>query len=234
MTRPVKKNKERHYLEEAAKRLGLPWVIGLDRECPDFIVTEGTHQFGIEVSEIFMGATGANGSQMKRAESGVQRKLNTLRAEFEAAANIPLTVKFVGNMSEPNTTFVRDRLLAEDFASKPIAYRTVIDTHNGLRVHVTKALRPDWYSVNDRVGWVDRNPLPQIIDAVSKKSGELARYIEAAGPDVRLLLFADCIYNSGKLRLEEPFEIDLCGFSRVYFFSYPETVTVFGDIAAAA
>lgn len=54
-----------------------------------------------------------------------------------------------------------------------------------------KSYRPDWYSISERVGFVDRNPQKIIADAIEKKSTELSRYVEAAGPDVRLLLVAD-------------------------------------------
>jgi len=52
---------------------------------------------------------------------------------------------------------------------------------------VTKAFRPEWFSVDHRVGWVDRNPLPIIMDAIKKKSNQLERYRAAAGLDIRLL-----------------------------------------------
>lgn len=63
---------------------------------------------------------------------------------------------------------------------------------------------------------------------------KLARYREAAGPDIRLLLVADRICNSGKLMLDEGTALDVQGFQVVYFFSYPESVTIFdctGNIA---
>ena len=41
--------------EEAAKFMGKTWDVGPDREQPDFLVTEGAQQFGLEVSEIFAG-----------------------------------------------------------------------------------------------------------------------------------------------------------------------------------
>jgi hypothetical protein len=57
-------------------------------------------------------------------------------------------------------------LLAQDLSSKSIGHQVVLDSGSGLRVHVTKAFRPDWYSVNDRVGFVDRNPRRIIADAL--------------------------------------------------------------------
>jgi hypothetical protein len=114
-----------------------------------------------------------------------------------------LRVRLVGNMSAQNMTTVVPALLANDFPTKPVGHHVVIDNDIGLRIHVTKAFRPEWFSVNHRAGWVDRNPTPIIAEAVRKKSNELARYREAAGPVIRLLLVANRINNSGKLMLKK-------------------------------
>lgn len=62
MTRPSKKEGERFFVEKAAELLGKTWCLGLDRENPDFIVSEGEKQFGLEVCEIFTGAQSRAGS----------------------------------------------------------------------------------------------------------------------------------------------------------------------------
>jgi hypothetical protein len=93
-------------------------------------------------------------------------------------------------------------------------------------VHVTKALRPDWYNVNDRVGFVDRTAHGIIADAIAKKANELTRYKESAGSDIRLLLVADRISNSGKLMLDKGAQFDFHGFNAVYLFPYPEDAMV--------
>ena len=129
-------------------------------------------------------------------------------------------------MSTENLALVVPALVALDFASKETGYRDVVDTGTGLRIHVTKALRGDWITTNDRAGFVDRNPMSKITDAIREKSEELARYHEAAGPDIRLLLVADHIRNSGKLMLAGAGQVDTRGFRAVYFFSFPESVTV--------
>jgi hypothetical protein len=226
MTRPSKKDRERFMVCEAAKSLGKTWRFGDEREHPDFVVFEGTEQFGLEVSEIFIGPQSRAGSALKQRESRTQRIVNELRLQYEAAANIPLNVRFVGKLDVENVALVIPELIAGDIPSKPIGHRFVIDTGMGLRVHVTKSFRPDWYSINERVGFVDRNPQSIIADAIQKKSKELSRYVEAAGPDVRLLLVADRIHNSGKMMLEEPAVFDLRGFRAVYFFPYPEPASI--------
>jgi hypothetical protein len=227
MTRPTQKRRERFFVEQAAKLLGKPWILEENREHPDFIVTEGEQRFGLEVCEIFAGPQGRAGSAMKRVESNLHREIEALRREYEAITPTTLRVQIVGRMSPGNMATIVPALVAEDFASKPVGHHLVIDQGDGLRLHVTKAFRPEWFSVNHRVGWVDRNPMPIIVDAIKKKSNELERYRAAAGPDIRLLLVADRIQNSGKLMLDDTAVLDTQGFQAVYVFPYPESVMIF-------
>ena len=169
MTRPVQKKRERFFAEEAARSLGKSWSLSEDREHPDFIVAEGDQAFGLEVRQIFMGLQSCGGSAMKANKSTTQRHVNALRREYEAFTNIPLIVKFVGDMSVANLATVIPALVAEDFPSNPITHHVVLDCGTGLRVHVTKALRPEWYSVNDRVGFVDRNPVNIIAEGSKRR-----------------------------------------------------------------
>jgi hypothetical protein len=237
LTRPLQKRRERIFAEEAARLLGKPWDFGDDREHPDFIVVENGQQFGLEVMQIFIGRQDDAGSSLKAGESRTQRTVNELRRQYETVENIPLTVKFVGNMEADNLATVVPALLAQDLPSKPVCYQFVHDStiahpaRARLRVRVTKALRPDWYSVNDRVGFVDRSPHGKIADAIAKKAGELTRYKEAAGSDIRLLLVADRISNSGKLMLDEGEQFDFQGFKAVYLFPYPEDAIVLEEMA---
>jgi hypothetical protein len=232
MTRPLKKNRERFFAEVISKLLGQSWVLGLDREVPDFLVTERGQQFGLEVCKIFTGRQDRAGSAEKEMESHSQRTVDALRREYEAITNIPLIVKLVGDMCDENLALVVPAVVAEDLPSKPFDYQAKIDLntglHAGLRVHVTKALRPNWFSMKDRVGFVDRNPMSRIVSTVKKKAEKLSQYREAANPDIRLLIVADHINNSGKLMLEEQASMDLQGFAVVYFYPYPsEAVTIF-------
>ncbi|MFZ1962915.1 MAG: hypothetical protein WAU78_05515 [Roseiarcus sp.] len=233
MTRQLQKKRERFFAEQAARLMGENWNLGDDdREHPDFIVTGSGQQFGLEVTQIFVGAQSDAGSTLKAKESNTQRVITALQREYESIENVPLIVKFVGNMEADNLATVVPALVAQDLPPKPTCYQFVHDTtvahpaRARLRVHVTKALSPNWYSVNDRVGFVDRNPHSFIAHAIEKKANELTRYKEAAGSDIRLLLVADRINNSGKLMLDEGAQFDLYGFKTVYLFPYPEAVIV--------
>ena len=231
MTQPSQKEGERFYVEIAAKLLGRGWCLGPDRENPDFIVTEGAEQFGLEVCEIFTGPQNRSGARMKRAESETQRVVNALQGEYEAKDNIPLIVKFVGDMCDKNRTLVLRALIEKDLSTKPFGHQDIIEADVGkarLRVHVTRALQANWFSANDCAGWVDRNPIDRIKKKIEKKSEKLPRYKECTGlDDIRLLVVANRIMNSGKLSLQEHPALDVRGFQVVYFLSYPESVTVF-------
>ncbi len=222
------KAKERHWVEQAARHLGRDWIVRSERESPDFIVGEGTHQFGLEVSEVFTGTQSDAGSEMRRREAASQTRIDALRRAYQSRVQAPLRVQFVGDINPETLASVVPRLLAEDVASKPLGYHFVIDCKNGLRVHVTRAFRDEWFYVNDMAGFVDRKPMPKLEARVRQKAAKLRSYRENAGADIRLLLVANRYQNSGKLLLnqDEP-SPDLCGFTIVYFFSFPESVAVF-------
>lgn len=240
MTQSSKKNRERYIVEETARLLGKTWNLGPDREHPDFIVTEGVRQFGLEVCEIFIGSQiftnqqRSIGSLMKREESENQRNVNALRDKYESKENVPLIVRFVGEMCDENMTAILPALFAMNLSAKQFGYQAVIDADEGfagLRVHVTRALQADWFSMNDRVGFLDCNPISHIDEEIEKKSKKLTRYKQCAGlDDIRLLIVANRIMKSGKLLLQERPVLNVRGFQAVYFFSYPERVFVFDSV----
>jgi hypothetical protein len=208
LTRRDQKVEEPFYAEQVARSLGRSWTLDDDREHPDFVVFEGGQRFGLEVMELFIGTQGTAGSVLKAGESRTQRAIDELRREYESNPNsVPLKVRFVGNMETANIKTVVPALLDEDLVSKRVGYSFVYDTtvkhpfRNRLRVHVTKVVRPDWCNILDRAGFVDRAPHRLIAGAIAKKAVELARYTQAAGDDIRLLLVANRINNSGKLAL---------------------------------
>jgi hypothetical protein len=62
---------------------------------------------------------------------------------------------------------------------------------------------------------------------VEKKAVELPRYKKECGLEVRLLVVANRIHNSGKFCVETRGALDTKGFQTGYFFPYPEAVVVF-------
>lgn len=221
---------ERHYAAETARLLGQHWVLGPDRESPDFVVDANGQLFGLEVTEIFSGPTDGRGAVMKRAESKRQKRIQRLQEEYEAEEAIPLVVQLVGDTGEINLSSVITEIRMLELAEKPPGHQARIEINEGdglLEAYVTKALRSEWLCVDDRVGWVNLKPQQVIQQAIVEKAGRLQAYREASGPDVRLLVVANRIQNSGKLKLGAPIHLDLAGFSAVYFFSYPEDVHLF-------
>lgn len=221
------KLKERAWAEELAKHLGAEWTFE-DGESPDFLVVEKAKKFGLEVTEVFAGAVSRKGSLLKRDESGNHRAIEALRSAYEAVHPEPLNVQFVGEYSDEAASRVVANLVGVDFPSKPVGHKETIDDGQGLRIHARKGLRPIWYNVMDRVGWVDNNPRPKIEEAIKAKAYELERYRHNVGADVRLLIVADRINNSGKLALADGDKFDLMGFDQVYFYSRPEGVITLG------
>jgi len=231
MARSPQKEGERFFTEEAAKALGRDWCLGPDRERPDFIITEGKKQFGLEFTYLFTGPQDEHGSHRKRAESDTQKAVNALRAEFEKQDDTPLIVKFVGDMCRENVEEVIPALIELNISAKPFCHQDCFKVDKGpakLSVYVTRAIHANWFYVNDRVGWVDRKPVDRITDAIEDKAKKLPRYRENTGlDDIRLLIVADRRMNSGKLTLEKSPALDLRGFQVVYFYSYPECVSIF-------
>jgi hypothetical protein len=220
------KQRERFFAEQAIRSLGEGWIIREERDPPDFIISEGDHQFGLDVAEIFVGKQSARGSIMKRDESETHNVLNALRLQYETQTDTNINVKFVGRIAPDTLADVVSDLVALDLPSKPLAYRTVIEKRPGLeaglKLFVTKSLRPDWFSVNDQAGWVTRNPESIIAAEIEKKSKKLPQYKAVAGDDIRLLLVADRVKNSGKMAPQVEGGFDFHGFKAVYLFPYPE------------
>lgn len=228
----MNKAQERFFVEEAARSLGLRWEVVEDRESPDFLIEDGRCRFGLEVSELFAGPMGNRGAARKAAESIHQKTIDRCRRAYEKERDVPLGVKILGNVTKEAMEELLAILLAQDFARMRPGERFEVEISAQFKVHVTRALRHQWFRVNDRVGWVNTNPLPMIEAAVAKKSELLNTYREVAGADIRLLLVANRMFASGKLKLVENSTVDTQGFRVVYFFSYPETIKVLHEQGA--
>ena len=226
MTRPFQKLRERFMVEEAARQLGAVWSLGPDRESPDFLITEALQHFGMEVHEVFSGKKIRAGSERKKREGETQQIIDRVRRKFERSERISLNVSIRGRVSDESLDELLTYLIRVDFAGKQVGYSTRVVTCSGLRVQVTKGFRAEWFSVDDRVGWVDTDAERHIAAALNKKSERLP-YYRAVNPDIRLLLYTDQIHNSGKLRLSQEVHINTQEFRFVYFLPYPGPFVVF-------
>ena len=226
----MNKWEERFYVERAAEMLKVEWVVGEDRESPDFIIAEGNYQFGLEISELFIGREGRKGAAKKAEESFDQEAIDRYRNIYEGERDIPLCVRILGSVNDEIMDQLLAYLLRHDFGAMSLGDQIVIQPSDHFKAYVTKGLRNWWFRVDDRVGMVNTDPMPIMEVRVARKSENLRRYQEAAGEDVRLLLVANRIMNSGRLKLVEKESLDTRGFRAVYFLSYPENVTVFSSV----
>src|ERR1700728_892091 len=96
MTKPTQKRRERFFVEQAIRSLGVAWSVHEELDPPDFIIADGDHLFGLDVADVFVGSQNEHGSLTKRAESDIQKQLNTLRLQYEANTGVNLRVKFLG------------------------------------------------------------------------------------------------------------------------------------------
>jgi hypothetical protein len=224
MTSKLQKAYERTFVEETAKHIGATWRIQ-DGERPDFIVSDGSTKFGLEVTQIFTGEQDHSGSAMKTNESIRHKRIDGIRRAYQAVHDVPLWVRFRGRLNEETLAHVKDALLAVDFPSKPLLHTVVLDEGMGLSVRATKAHRPIWIYEDDGRGWLDHAPEEKIVERITIKAKLIPQYKSTAGSDVRLLIVANRFENSGKLTLRSSTAFDLQGFQKVYFYSRPMSVT---------
>lgn len=233
-----KKQKERYFVEDAARLLGLRWMLNPDnRENPDFIVTEAGRRFGLEVTSVYIDtpARHRKGSKAKARESNMATAIRRCQAAYEERCPTPITVRLVGHIvpDDQDAALGRldDQIRAIDLENWPYgAQRAVeidVNTSSPLTAYVTKGSKIPWTYVPDKVGFVNRSPTAHISELIQNKSSHLCRYRSNSGlTDIRLLIVADRTWRSGKLELCEPSPFDIKGFSTVYFLSYPEIAMV--------
>lgn len=227
----IKKRIEQHFVEEAARLLGESWS-PTARERPDFMIGTGGSHFGLEVSQVYLGASDERGSCAKMNESRNDRWLNEIRREIEQRDNVVLDLTFLGERSDAARAAALAALSAEDFANRPVGHRmepppdddeSDSEFDHG-RLWATKAIHPRATFVKDSSGWVSADTAI-LQKAISRKAPKLADYREAT-KDVRLLLVADRTRNSGKLMAISNIAVDPCGFDVIYFLSYPVKIVI--------
>ena len=220
----MNKHQERFYMEHIAS--ALEWAIVEERERPDFIVREGQHQFGLELTEVFKDPRRKKGSMLKAAEATRQRRISHYQRRYAERRGPALSVKILGDPGEDALDQLIEELQRCDFESMSVGEQRELRIGDQIKVFATKALRPHWYSVDNTVGWVNPHASSILQCAIAKKAEQLGQYRNAVGSDVRLLVVANHLRASGMLTLESGMNINTCGFHAVYFLPYPEDVQI--------
>ena len=206
-------------------KLGEEWEFE-ERESPDFLITtDRGDKFGLEVTDAYVGSTTRRGSALRLREDANHSWLSGIRREYEAHGGVDLHVRYTGSTSpavrHQLLEALRDSRFEEHSAPSAIA---IIRLSAGT-AYVHRTPHPYWMMLDDRSGAVSRDGR-HLQDAIDQKAKKLAMY-RTACENVRLLVVAMGVYNSGKLELESDYKPDLRGFDAVYFFSYPYEVTTF-------
>ena len=230
-----KKQQERYFVEAAARLLGLRWTLNPDsREKPDFIVTDASSRFGLEVTLVHIDvlAKHRKGSRAKAQESNMAAAIRRCQVAYEKRFPTPITVRLVGHIGPDDQDAalrqLDDLIRAIDPEKWPLGAQRVVevnaDTAGPLKAYVTKGSNIPWMYVNHTVGFVEQSAAGYLAECIQNKSSHLRCYRSSSGlNDIRLLIVADRTWRSGKLDLPERSPFDLNGFSAVYFLSYPET-----------
>ncbi len=228
--------------------MAVPWNI-VDRDesngGPDFLVYHGSSAFGLEVHELFAGEVSSRkGSRRKQRQVETQKRLDEIRRCYEESeAGVPLQVKFVGTLNDVDIDVVvqalRNMNLRERSFLNIKRLKLRQDSHE-LKLFVRRLPdgwprdrlnRPDWFSVMDSSGFVERGS-KKILDAIATKSGKIYLYkrnvaaqldlVDPKDVDIRLLLVADRMWNYGQLAPRGELTGNLHEFNVVYFFPFPD------------
>lgn len=224
MARQLKKHKEQSEAFQASLKLGEEWELE-SHESPDFLVTSAGHRFGLEITECHIGPKGNKGATARAKESTNHNWLTEIRRRYEYAGGVGLNLRYRGQVGPIAAEELLQALHNARFEThKPVDRFDRLDLTNG-KAYVFRTLNAYWMMLDDRSGRVshDGSFLQREIDVKAKK---LLKYREVCA-DIRLLVVANRIYNSGKLELQDGFRPKLRGFDAVYFFSYPSSVTAF-------
>ena len=213
-----KKELELSIVKRAAGLLNEHWVAKC-RETPDFEIDCLTQTFGFEVTQVFAGSISKRrGSGEKRQEIDNQSWMDCLRREYESHSSVSLHVRYSGRKSNKVRSEILRALLAQDFLSQNIPLPTRVRLDEGV-LFFNKEFVSNWYFLKDQVGWVSKeNNIIQ--KAIDSKAEKLQQYRQCYR-DMRLLVFAEPKWNSGKIQLNLEQSINRQGFEVVYFLSYP-------------
>jgi hypothetical protein len=227
MTRRQDKNRERHYVEFCARCIGETWTVVDEGEAPDFVLSDGKDTFGLEVTRAFTdSAQGRRGSEVRRREGMAQKSLDRIRRAYLERTGATISVTLAQRPRAAEEAEIVNGLVALGLQDQPIGAVDEFRQRDGTRGIARRTPSQVWRIVSDSAGWVDRQGQVQLQRCIAQKAPAV-RFYRPGLADLRLLVVADSMLNSGKLRVDEGAAIDLMGFTHVYFAAYPLEVQTF-------
>lgn len=223
MTTARKKRQEALYVEACASQLAKPWSVVTDGEAPDFLIDDAGVRFGLEVTNLFLEDDG-RGSAIRWREGLGDKVMQTIRRAYEDQSGITIDLKLPRRPREADAADLVDKLIALKMGDKPVGTRAEFLLADGTIGRVQRSFHPSWLVIEDAVGWVDRNGGSLLQALIERKALKLREYERNTGREIRLLVIADRMRNSGKIEVRSNDRIDTMGFGIVYFFSYPDHV----------
>jgi hypothetical protein len=227
VTREADKNRERLFVECCARLLGANWSVLEQREAPDFLMSDGTATFGLEVTQAYSDEETASGSKLRRKEGDAQKVMQKIRREHKRITGLTIDAMFFGRPLKDDVADIVAQLISLNLADRPIGVWQEFGTSSVMRPRARRSFHPMWTILKDSAGWVDRRGSTHVQRAVSKKTLKLQEYRSQGMEDIRLLVVADSTLNSGKVALGEDDAIDIMGFNAVYFLRHPLDVSTF-------
>ncbi len=215
---------ERIFVEGFLQRLDPGYVILEERESPDFLVSDGTEKFGLEVAQVFRDQ-GPAGSPSKAAESRRVQYLWRLASDYYSRSGLPLLVRAeVPNRFDMDTGSLADRLKAArpaaPWARSRFKVRSSAFHLTSLPAEAGQYCR--WECINNSVGWRGWLTAENVQPVIGDKASKLSNYRRAI-VRVELLLVVDVTRTSGMVRWrdETPFPMGQ-GFDAVHLYFYPD------------
>jgi hypothetical protein len=201
-------------------------VTELDRESPDFEITNGEEIRGLEVTEIYFDDYGTIGHGAIERESVNDKALvNLAKRYYESRKNCPVLVRVQGAKSIRNhVNNILNILLVRNWhgnwsrrtytlSRSPMVELLVQD----LPIEQSEYKR--WQNISDNVGYVKILEDTDIQQAIDRKFEKLSRY-QSAYKVVDLLIVCHRSRNSGRLSFNNN-KANFRGFNQVYFFESP-------------
>lgn len=235
MSRSNQKIREKMFCERASCLLNEKWQIEKEEESPDFIISDSAGSFGVEITECHIGEYSQKGSQVIREEQERKKTLEKIREKCVIIFPYIAEWRIIYQSRNKNISekAIIDALKKIDQNNKEI-FET-IPLYEKLKnsglyyefgaILVSKGYGGEWEYTDDMSGPVlsGADNFQRCINAKAKKIDSYRKKTS----NIRLLVVADALMNSGKASLPEGFRPDICGFDEVYYLYFPIWISVF-------